>query len=138
MQLKRVWFFIGLTLLSLSACEKEITSPGHGAYGSQLMSMGLIDWGVNEIKIFSGSKGVILDGLVRGGGLKLLKVVMLDTITNNILYTKEKNIFTSDLYYFKDTVFIPNIVDTIFAKITIEGKDANEMKIVKRRLKIVK
>lgn len=138
MQLERVRFFIVLIILGFCACEKEITSPGHGAYGSQLLSMGLNGWGVNEIKIFNGSKGVFLDGLVRGGELKLVKIVVLDTITNNILYTKEKNIFTSSLYYVKDTVFIPNIVDTIFAKIIIEGRDANEMNIIHRRLKIIK
>ena len=131
-------FILGLIILGFYGIEKEKKSPGHGAFGSQILTIGMIDWNINEVKVFSGTQGVILDAIVRGGELKRARLVMSDTVTNAILYENKLNTFPSDLFFVKDTVFIPNIIDTIFAKIQIEGMDANEVDLKQWRLKIIK
>ena len=45
-----------------------------------MLSLGLFDWDVNEVKVFSGDQGVIINGLVRGGELKRARMVMFDTV----------------------------------------------------------
>lgn len=131
-------FILGLNIISFYGCEKENKSPGHGAFGSQILTIGMIEWNINEVKVFSGTQGVILDAIVRGGELKRARIVMSDTVNNVILYENKLNTFPSDLFFIKDTVFISNIIDTIFAKIQIEGIDANEVDVKQWRLKIIK
>lgn len=138
MRLKVLNLSFVIILFSILACEKEITSPGHGGFGSQLLSLGLFDWDVNKIKVLSGSEGIILKGVVRGGGLKFARIVMTDTISNAILYENIRTSFVASHFDILDTVYIPNIVDTIFAKIKIEGVDENEINVKQYKLKITK
>jgi len=63
---------------------------------------------------------------------------MIDTISKFKIFEKVGNTFIADQYRFNDTVYINNIVDTVHAKISIEGQDENEMCIVHWHLKIVK
>lgn len=129
------------TLLIISilfSCEKEFTSPGNGGYGSRLLRLGLANWYDQTPRIFSGTKGIIIDGIVRGGGLKYGKVTMIDTLTLIEYYQKSRSNKDGDHFAFKDTVFIPNVTDTLFCKIVIEGKDDDEEEQAIRYLKVGK
>ncbi len=124
--------------MGLVACEDAIISPGNGGNLYQILKIGLFDWNIKDIKVFSGSKGVLINGFVHGGNLKNAKVLMIDTISKFKIFEKVGNTFIADQYRFNDTVYINNIVDTVHAKISIEGQDENEMCIVHWHLKIVK
>lgn len=136
MKILRITSF--LIFIILLSCEKEFTSPGNGRYGSQLLTVGLAYWYDQKPRIFSGTKGIIIDGVVRGGGLKYGKVTMIDTLTLIEYYQKSRSNKDGDHFAFKDTVFIPNVTDTLFCKIVIEGKDDDEEEHAIRYLKVGK
>ena len=134
----KIYSFFFIFIVSIVACEDEITSPGNGGNLYQILKIGLFDWDIKDIKVFSGSKGVIINGFVHGGNLKSEKISMIDNISKFKIFEKVGNTFIADQFRFNDTVYFQNIVDTVYAKITIEGKDENEMRIVHWHLKIVK
>lgn len=138
MRLIVFYFSFGIMLFSIVACDKEMASSGNGGFGYQILSLGLRDWNVNEVKVFSGSEGIILNGMVRGGGLKKARIVMVDTISNTILYENIRSTFIADQFSINDTVYVVNVVDTLFAKITLEGMDENETDQKHWRLKIIR
>ena len=138
MKILRITTLLILIITILFSCEKEITSPGNGGYGSQLLSIGLAYWYDQKPRIFSGTKGIIIEGVIRGGGLKYGKVTMIDTLTLIEYYQKSRSNKDGDHFAFKDTVFIPNVTDTLFCKIVIEGKDSNEEEQTIRYLKVGK
>ena len=63
---------------------------------------------------------------------------MIDTLTLIEYYQKSRSNKDGDHFAFKDTVFIPNVTDTLFCKIVIEGKDSNEEEQTIRYLKVGK
>ena len=62
---------------------------------------------------------------------------VIDTVLQKIWYERT-DVVNDNLHYISDSFFLSNVKDTIFAKLSIEAKDDDEMGIISRNLKIGK
>jgi hypothetical protein len=135
--MRRNIFFMWL-LFCVVACEKQPTASGNGAFGFQLLKIGFLNWEGNEVRRFSGSNGIFIDGYVHGEGLKDAQITMIDTVKKSVIFQRSSNTFVANLFRFQDTILVNDVKDTIVAKITLSGIDANESGNNSRILRIGK